>query len=110
MKFELKNAKKIDRKELKGWVYSTKEDFKNASAIYFEIDGTHGKVKSTLNDRVYFIIEGEGEFIINDEVIPVKKFDVIIVPKNTPYNYRGKMKMFLVHTPAFDPEFDIKLK
>ena len=110
MKFEQKDAKKIDRKELKGWQYNTKEDFKNASAFYFEIDGTHGKVKSTLNDRVYFIIGGEGEFVIDGKVIPVKKFDVIIVPKNTPYSYKGKLKAFLVHTPAFDPAFDVKLE
>ncbi len=110
MKFELKNAKKFGWNGLKGWAYNSKEEFKNASAAYFEVDGNHGKVRNKLSDRIYFVLDGKGEFIINDKTIPVKKSDVIVVPKNTPYDYRGKMKLFLVHTPAFDAEFDEKLE
>lgn len=58
------------------------------------------------------MIDGEGEFFINDKTINVKKNDVIVVPKNTPYNYRlkkGILKLFLVHTPAYDPKYEIKL-
>ncbi|RLG16227.1 hypothetical protein DRN63_04425, partial [Nanoarchaeota archaeon] len=84
-----------------------------ASAAYFEVSGRHGKVKTTKSDRVYLVLEGEGEFIINDEVIPVKATDVIIVPKNTPYDYRATsdiLKLFLVHCPAYDPEAEVKLE
>ncbi len=108
MKFELKKAKRFGWNGLKGWVYNSKEEFKNSSAAYFEVDGSHGKVKTTLSDRVYFVIEGKGEFIINRKVIPVRKSDVVIVPKNTAYDYKGKMKLFLVHAPAFDAEFEEK--
>ncbi len=110
MKFELKNATKFGWNGLKGWSYNSKEEFKNASAAYFEVDGNHGKVRNKLSDRIYYVIEGKGEFIINDKNIPVNESDVIIILKNTPYDYRGKMKLFLVHTPAFDAEFDEKLK
>lgn len=95
---------------MKGWAYNSKEDFPRASGVYFEVDGAHGKVKTTLSDRVYYVLEGKGEFIINDEIIPVEATDVVIVSKNTPYNYRGKMKLFLVHTPAFDPVHEVKLE
>ncbi|VVB59878.1 Cupin domain protein [uncultured archaeon] len=110
MKFELKNAIKFGWNGLKGWAYSSKDEFKNASAAYFEVDGSHGKIRNKLSDRIYYVLEGKGEFIINDKIISVKTSDVIIVPKNTPYDYRGKMKLFLVHTPAFDAEFDEKLE
>jgi len=110
MKFELKKAKEFGWNGLKGWAYNSKEEFKNASAAYFEVDGSHGKVKTTSSDRIYFVLDGEGEFIINEKIVPVKKTDVVIVPKNTPYNYRGKMKLLLVHTPAFNPEFEEKLE
>jgi mannose-6-phosphate isomerase-like protein (cupin superfamily) len=113
MKFELKNAYKFGWKGLKGWAFNNKENFPNASAAYFEVTGRHGKVKTSKSDRIYFIIDGEGEFNINGESFKVVKTDVIIVPKNTPYDYKAisdVLKLFLVHSPAFDPEADVKLE
>lgn len=112
MKFELKNTRQVGWDGIKGWVYNDKEHFENASAVYFEVTGSHGKVKTTKSDRVYFVLEGQGEFTFNDEVIPVKATDVIIVPKNTPYDYEAKdgiMRLFLVHTPAYDKDAEEKL-
>jgi mannose-6-phosphate isomerase-like protein (cupin superfamily) len=113
MKFKLNKAHKFEWEGLKGWAYNSKEDFPNTSAAYFEVTGSHGKVKTTESDRVYYVLDGNGEFILNEEVIPVEKSDVIIVPKNTPYDYRatkGTLKLFLVHSPAFEPEAEMKLK
>lgn len=110
MKFTLKKARKFGWKGLKGRAYSSKEDFKNASVAYFDVDGEHGRVKSKLSNRVYYVIEGKGKFIINGKSVPVSKNDVVIVPKNTPYNYKGKMKLLLTHTPAYDAKYEIHLK
>ena len=109
MRFKLKDAFKFGWEGLKGWAYNSKDDFENASAVYFEVDGAHGKVKTTKSDRIYLILEGSGEFIIDDRIVQVEKMDVIIVPKNTFYDYKGKMKLFLVHSPAFDEDAEIKL-
>ncbi len=110
MKFKLKNAKKFGWKGIKGLAYNSKEDFANASAAYIEVAGTHGKIKITGMDGIYLVLEGRGEFVIGNETIQAEKMDVVIVPKNTPYNYSGKMKLFLVHCPAFDPDSEIKLE
>ncbi len=113
MKFTLKGARQFEWEGLKGWAYNSKEDFASASGVYFEVVGSHGKIKTTKSDRVYFIVDGKGEFIINEEVIPVEKSDMVIVPKTTPYDYRAKegvLKLFLVHTPAFDPDSEVKLE
>lgn len=116
LKFSLKDAraKKIGWEGLKGFIYSDRNDFQNASAIMFEVTGRHGKVKSLVSDRIYLVLDGKGEFIINDEVIPVERGDVIIIPKNTPYDYKAIegdiLKLFLVHTPAFDAEKEVKLE
>ena len=113
MKFTLKDAYKFGWDGLQGFAYNSKEDFANASAALFEVRGNHGKVKTTVSDRVYYVIEGEGEFIINDEIISISATDVVIVPKNIPYDYRVKdgqiMKLFLVHTPAYEETSEIKL-
>ncbi len=114
MKFSFNSSKKIGWEGLKAWIYSTKEDFANASAIYFEVTNCHGKIKTTLSDRIYFVVEGEGEFIINDKVIPVQEKDVVIVPKNTPYDYQAvnnnTLKLFLVHVPAYDEKYEVQLE
>ncbi len=112
MKFTLKNAKDFGWKDLKGKAYNSYEDFKNVSAAYFEVTGSHGKVKTTHSDRVYLVLEGKGEFTIEGEKIPVEKDDVIIVPKNNEYDYRATekvLKLFLVHSPAYLPEAEINL-
>lgn len=112
MKFELKNAFEFAWEGIKGWAYNSKDDFCNMSAAYFEVTEAHGKVKTVKSDRTYFVIDGEGEFVIDGETIVVGKTDVVIVPKNTPYDYRstkGTLKLFLIHSPAYDPEDDIKL-
>ncbi|MGD0729061.1 MAG: hypothetical protein ABR981_03220 [Candidatus Micrarchaeaceae archaeon] len=109
MKFTLKNAYKFGWKGLEGKAYNSKDDFKNASVAFFKVNGEHGKIKTTLSDRVYYVTEGSGEFIINGKTIMVRKTDVIIVPKNTPYNYKGKMKLLLVHIPAYNERYEVKL-
>lgn len=113
MKFKLKGAHKFGWPGLNGWAYNSKEDFENASAAYFEVTEKHGKVKTTRSDRIYFVIDGEGEFTVNNDTFSVEKSDVIIIPKNTPYDYKAKngiLKLFLVHTPAYHPDYEVKLE
>ncbi len=110
LKYSRDNAFQFGWKGLKGWAYNSKEDFGNASAAVFEVEENHGKVKTTLSDRVYYILEGSGQFIVENDTIQVEKTDVIIIPKNTAYDYQGKMTLFLVHIPAYDETKEVKLE
>jgi len=113
MKFTLKKASKFGWKGLKGRAYNSKEDYVNESSSFFEVTGSHGKTKNTRSDRVYYVVAGEGEFIIDKKVIHVKKSDVIVIPKNTPYDYKATkkvLKLFLVHIPAYDEVYEVKLE
>ena len=106
-KFTFENTFKFGWEGLEGFAYNSKEDFANASTAIFNVSKKHGRCKSLVSDRVYYVLEGTGEFIIEDKKISVKATDVIIVPKNTEYDYMGTMKLFLVHTPAFDPSQEV---
>ncbi|MFH1505603.1 MAG: hypothetical protein ABIE94_01285 [archaeon] len=86
--------------------YKINPDF---SGTLIEIDGDHGKMKCLNEDRIYFILEGTGIFILNDKEHKVSEHDLIFVPKNTPYNIIGKLKYFLVCSPEFNPEDDVLL-
>lgn len=82
----------------------------NFSAALIEINGNHGKIKCPNEDRIYFIIEGNGKFIINNKEENVSKNDLIFIPKNTPYNIIGKLKYLLICSPEFNPKDDIPLE
>jgi mannose-6-phosphate isomerase-like protein (cupin superfamily) len=59
----------------------------------------------------WFIIEGKGTYVINDEKHSVEAGDLVVVPPNNRMHYFGKMKMLLVTTPAYDEtnEHEVRL-
>ena len=84
-------------------ILSKAEDFANASAALIKMKDKHGPVRSNVNDRLYYIIEGKGVFNLAGVNHEVEKGDLIIVPKNTEYDFWGDITIFLVHVPAFKP-------
>jgi mannose-6-phosphate isomerase-like protein (cupin superfamily) len=115
MKFDLKKAKRTFGWDgLKGWVYNEKEDFKNATAAYVETTSKHGKTKNLKSTVVYFVVSGKGVFNLNEKEYIVKAKDVVIIPTGTIYDYKpsknSKLRLFMVHAPAFDAKFDIHLE
>lgn len=109
-KYSLSEAYRFSWPGITGFAFNSKSDFERASAAVFEVNERHGRVRNLLSDRVYLVLEGAGEFVIDSNIISVSKYDVVIVPKDTEYDYRGKMKLFLVHCPAYDPTSDIDLE
>jgi mannose-6-phosphate isomerase-like protein (cupin superfamily) len=113
MKYSRADARPIDRDGFSGWVYNTRDQFSRASASYLEVTGSHGLTKNTVNDRIYYVVEGQGEFIIGAQTVAVEPTDVMIVPKDVEYDFwavDGKtLKLFLVNAPAFDPDGEIKM-
>lgn len=55
----------------------------------------------------YYIIDGQGYFIINDEKQPVKTGDMIVLPPGTKYSFGGRLKMLLINTPRWSKEQEI---
>ena len=95
---------------LEGWSYGSKDVSPVASASVVQVNGRHGKSKTTVSDRVVYILEGEGEYVVGDEVFPVHHTDVIIIPKNTAFDCSGTMRLLVVHVPAYDHEHEMSLE
>ena len=107
------NAKEFSWAGVRGWAYNTKEDFSRATAAYVDATGRHGRIKSAKSDIIYYVIEGEGVFTVDSREFPVSRSDVIMVPRNTAFDYRarnGVLKMFLVHSPGRDPDYEFSLE
>ena len=99
MKITKDQAIRQDWDEVKSWNYKIGNVSPKMSVVYAELEGDHGEVVSKEFERIYYILEGVGEFVIDCQKVSVNKEDVITIPPNTTYDYRplenSKMKVLL---------------
>ncbi len=100
-KHSLPEKHDFEVEDLLGFVYSDANNNSNLDALRIIADGHSGKATTGIYDRVYLVLLGEGEFTINGDTFSVLKDDVVVLPKNTDYEYRGSMELFEVNTPAY---------
>ncbi len=103
-KFSLPEKNTFEVEDLLGFAYSDGRVNPRVEAMRIIADGHSGKATTGNYDRVYLILAGEGEFTIYGDTITVVKDDVMVLPKNTDYEYRGSMELFEVNTPAYPVE------
>ncbi len=74
------------------------------------LDGKNEKTRNPNNGSLYIIVAGEGEFKIWEEgqkqpkTIKVKPGNSVFIGKGTWYQDSGKMTLYSICSPAFDPE------
>ena len=99
MKINKDKAIREDWDEVKSWNYKLTHLSPKMSVVYAEINKIHGLVHTNDLERIYYIIEGQGEFIFGKEIVSVKKGDVLTIPPRTEYDYKAegniKMKILL---------------
>ena len=66
--------------------------------------GHGGKVVSDLMTHIYYVLEGEGDFEIDDVSYHLAAGELVEIPPMHTLNYRGKMKLLLIMNPPFSPE------
>ena len=89
MKITQKEAIRQGWDEVKSWNYKLKQIKDYESVVYAEVKGEHGEVQTKDLERIYFVIEGEGEFMINKEKTRVEKGDIITIPVQSRYDYKA---------------------
>ena len=90
------------RDVLEVWQLLNQVDTKNLSVSIIKLNGVNKKNRNKASDVCYFVLEGEGKFNINGKDYPVKKNDLVTIPKNTWYFDLGKMTMLSFCNPRFD--------
>lgn len=106
MKVLVKKAEKFGWKGIKGWSVN----FDNfTSTSYIEVETNIPLRKNIKNDRMYFVVEGEVDFTVNNEKFKLNKKEAIFIPKNTKYSYKpvGKLKLVEANIPPFDGKGEI---
>lgn len=79
---------------------------KETHGVYLveSIEGHDCYSYNTVSTHIYNIIDGEGEFVIDNKIIPVKKGDTITINPNQIFYYSGKMLMIMEMLPDFKEE------
>ncbi len=79
--------------------------------IYQEtMKGHDEEFLNTTSTFKYFILEGNGEFIISGQSYPVFAGNVVIIPPKTPFYYKGNLKQILVTAPSWKEGTDVHIK
>lgn len=86
LKIGKKDAVSHGREGVKGTYYQLPETDGGKTVAYAEFTGEHGERTIGNHSRIYYILEGTGEFIINGEKFDVESGDVIPVPPHATYN------------------------
>jgi quercetin dioxygenase-like cupin family protein len=71
------------------WYYQLPDINGGTSVIYSEVTGDHGQRVVGDHPRIYYIFEGEGEFIVNGESTIAKPKDVVVIPPQATYSYHA---------------------
>jgi mannose-6-phosphate isomerase-like protein (cupin superfamily) len=59
---------------------------------------------------IYYILQGNGIFVLNDEQIEVKQGDIVSIPPNTRIHYFGKLELTLIVTPPWKAENETHIR
>jgi hypothetical protein len=73
--------------------------------VYEETEAGHfEEFYDVASTYTWFILEGNGTFVIDDEKFEVNPKDPVVVPPNKRIHYFGKLKMLLCTSPTFTLE------
>jgi len=100
-------AASIEKNDVRMLVYNTAEQCPQASVVYQETERGHSE--EFLHKRsffIFYIIEGEGVWFIDGNPHEVHAGDVVIVPPNTRFYYKGKLRQVCVTSPAWEPQYE----
>jgi mannose-6-phosphate isomerase-like protein (cupin superfamily) len=107
MIYKKQNAVEFEKKGVKMKVYNTKEQCPNASIVYQETaKGHHEEFYHSKSTFSFYIIEGSGTWYIEDNIYEVEAGDVIIIPPNHRFYYRGTLKQICITSPAWEEEHE----
>lgn len=107
MIYTKKDAVNIEKNGVKMLIYNSKQQCSQAAVVYQETE--RGHTEEFLHTKSYFIfyvIEGKGTWFIEDKPHEVQAGDTVIIPPNTRFYYKGKLKQVCVTSPAWEAKHE----
>ena len=82
--------------------------FEKLSIAKVQIKGNQDFGLDKKSDIFYYVLNGQGRFFIEDQIIEVKEGDLVYIPKNTRYKDEGNLKLLAISSPRFDSDNYVK--
>jgi mannose-6-phosphate isomerase-like protein (cupin superfamily) len=100
-KFTADKAKKFNKHGVDLTVYGL--NYSPVNVVHVSVkDGHYQEFLDEKSAYIYYIISGEGVFVLNDERVEAKATDLIFIPPKTRIHYFGSMELVLTVCPAFN--------
>jgi predicted house-cleaning noncanonical NTP pyrophosphatase (MazG superfamily)/quercetin dioxygenase-like cupin family protein len=105
--FKPEDAAVIEKKGVKMRIYTTKAESENAGILCQE---THkGHTEEFLHEKsdfIYYILEGDGVWIVEDREFEARAGDVVVVPAGKRFWFRGNLKQVCITAPAWEEQYE----
>ena len=70
---------------------------------YIEMESGHQFYqKEAKSIHIYYVLDGKGVVCINEHKYGIEQGDIIEIPINTEFAFKGKLKMIEIMNPPFD--------
>ena len=105
MKPKIIRSKELKEKDHGDTKTTTILNIKGLKFDLAKIRKTGNKIKlgyDTESDVVYYVLEGEGDCIINGKKYHLKKGDCVFYPKGTKYKHLKGLTLLAIACPPFD--------
>jgi mannose-6-phosphate isomerase-like protein (cupin superfamily) len=90
---------------IKGKIFSSQDLTNRTEFVLIETDHGHDTtIRQKICDFCYYILDGDGYFLIDGEKHSCKKGDLIVIPSGKAFTYKGCLKMLLTVTPPWSEE------
>jgi mannose-6-phosphate isomerase-like protein (cupin superfamily) len=80
------------------------------SVTRVELSGAHRRLKTRRSTRAYYVLAGSARFAVGDgEPFEARGGDLVVVPRDTPYDLEGEMTYLVINGPGYvagDDEYD----
>ena len=87
------------------WIHGGVEAVAPVGVVYQETTTGHAQeFRHHTSAFVFYVIEGEGEWVVDGVTHPVKATDVVVVPPGAAFYYRGTLKQVCITAPAWTEE------
>jgi len=107
MLYHRQDALALTKQGVQMWIYNGKEECPQAAVVYQET--AQGHAEEFYHDKsafVFYIVEGQGTWVIEGREYPVQATDVVIVPPGKRFYYRGRLKHVCITAPAWEGEYE----
>ena len=111
MIYKKEQATEVFKQGVKMRIYNSNSDCPEASVVYQETESGHlEEFYHSKSNFIFYIIEGKGTWYIEGKPYDVSAGDVVIVPRNKRFYYKGKLKQVCITAPAWEQEYEFHIR